>query len=116
MEACDYGSLQSLLETQLTENTVQFTENTVQFTENTVQFTEKTAQFTEKTAQFNENTVQFTENTVREILSCVLLGLESLRSVFIIHGVLFPPCCNGVEHQPRLSLPLPARRGQNWLV
>ena len=109
MEACDYGSLQSLLETQLSENAVQFTENTAQFNENTVRFTEKTARFTEKTARF-------TENKVREILSCVLLGLESLRSVFIIHGVLFPPCCNGVEHQPRLSLPLPERRGQNWLV
>ena len=102
MEACDYGSLQSLLKTQLSENAVQFTE--------------KTARFTEKTARFTENTVQFTENTVREILSCVLLGLESLRSVFIIHGVMLPPCCNGVEHQPRLSLPLPERRGQDWLV
>ena len=102
MEACDYGSLQSLLETQLSEKTARFTENTVQFTENTVHFTEKTA--------------QFNENTVREILSCVLLGLESLRSVFIIHGVMLPPCCNGVEHQPRLSLPLPERRGQDWLV
>lgn len=88
MEACDYGSLQSLLKTQLSE----------------------------KTVQSQENTVQSQENKVRDILSCVLLGLESLRSVFIIHGVMLPPCCNGVEHQPRLSLPLPARRGQNWLV
>ena len=86
MEACDYGSLQSLLKTQLSE----------------------------KTARFTENTVQFTENKVREILSCVLLGLESLRSVFIIHGVMLPPCCNGVDHHPRLSLPLPERRGQEW--
>ena len=95
MEACDYGSLQSLLKTQLSEKTARFTENTVQFT---------------------ENTLQSQENKVREILSCVLLGLESLRSVFIIHGVMLPPCCNGVEHQPRLSLPLPERRGQDWLV
>lgn len=95
MEACDYGSLQSLLKTQLSEKTARFTENTVQLT---------------------ENTARFTENKVREILSCVLLGLESLRSVFIIHGVMLPPCCNGVEHQPRLSLPLPERRGQDWLV